>query len=122
MAIHANLMPALLGTLSRLSKRDSFVSLGRQRVGFDAEALRRICAQEGYRLAVEPRSGPLTQEELFGSLGFSTVHSIDVSDYEDATFQLDLNDPCTPNRWQCAVSCGQHGQERWRGYSFESNQ
>jgi hypothetical protein len=97
MAIHANLMPALLGTLSRLSRRESLIALGRQKVTFGAEALQQICVQEGYELLVAPKSGPLTQEGLFRSLGFSTVHSIDISNYEDATFQLDLNEPSTPD-------------------------
>lgn len=37
-------------------------------------------------------------EDYYGSLGFSEVHSLDVSDYQGATFLHDLNAPSIPKK------------------------
>ena len=71
-------------------------TLGRQRIrASSAEATRQL-----ERFGIVPRrtlSDPLDDVALFEALGFDTVHSYDYSDYEGATYLLDLNSGVVPD-------------------------
>jgi SAM-dependent methyltransferase len=67
----------------------SICQLGRQTVFLSPQDWQRVAA----RFPIGPRPDPLNDVTLFQTLGFSTVHSLDVSDYEGATHVHDLNRP-----------------------------
>jgi len=71
-------------------------TLGRQRIhASSAEATRQL-----ERFGIVPRQvlrDPLDDVALFEALGFDTVQSYDYSDYEGATYLLDLNSGVVPD-------------------------
>jgi hypothetical protein len=98
--------------LMRISKQQPFngsiLQLGRQDVSISERTLQSIATEESFSLA-RLETGPLYRDSRFGSvrimddgyffrrLGFSTVHSLDISEYEGADVLHDLNTPLSLN-------------------------
>ncbi len=71
-------------------------TLGRQRIHASSEEATR----QMQRFGIVPRrtlTDPVDDVSLFEALGFDTVHSYDYSDYEAATYLLDLNSGVVPD-------------------------
>jgi len=87
MALNINLIPLFVKIPD---KGGALLTLGRQRVLFTCEMLAKALGQ--------PVSHhELTQEIVFGTLGYDNVRSIDVSDYEGADILFDLNSAVAPD-------------------------
>lgn len=87
MAFNINLLPLFLQIPDRAG---TLLTLGRQRILFTHEMLAKALAQP-----VSHRE--LTQEIVFGALGYDNVCTMDVSDYEGADILFDLNNTVAPD-------------------------
>jgi len=82
------------------------LTLGKQDIHVSADALRQLAAARSFLLAEVPETPPakayhlehghLSDRTFFGMLGFSDIHSIDVSDYEGVAEIFDLNSASVP--------------------------
>ena len=91
--------------LIRESKRRPFegsvLQLGKQLLSFTEKEFRHVAAEEKYRLTEVPESvqvqNPLKEwmddVRFFRMLGFPSVDSLDINDFEGATILHDLNSP-----------------------------
>ncbi len=110
---------ALIGCLVREAKGTAFsgtvATLGRQ----DIVASREQIVAAFVRGGMEPKKSlqvaglnnrPVDDVELLNALGFSSIESVDISSYENATVVLDLNSPTTAqhlhNRYDCIIDSG----------------
>jgi len=84
--------------------KGSLMELGRQTLFFSMKDLQQWAPHHGISLdssvPVKPSNiahlaerGCIDDVTFFSALGCSTVHSLDVSDYEGCTFNIDLNQP-----------------------------
>jgi hypothetical protein len=71
-------------------------TLGRQRIHASSEEVTRQMQRFGI-VPRRPLTDPVDDVSLFEALGFDTVHSYDYSDYEAATYLLDLNSGVVPD-------------------------
>lgn len=93
--INLNLVPLLQWILEGHHRGGKIMTLGRQTVGFDRFGAEKLVASG--ELPVAALDGwQSNQETILGHLGFDTVHSLDVSDFEDCTHLHDLNLPDPP--------------------------
>lgn len=86
MALNINLIALIRDRVP--DRRGRVLTLGKQRVTFDAERFRAV-------LDVEPPA-ELDQAAVFRALGYDSVESLDFSDYEGADHIFDLNQPAAP--------------------------
>jgi hypothetical protein len=92
--------------------RGRVLTLGKQDIYVSAESLRAIAASRAYPLKDAPARSPakayhierghLSDRTFFEMLGFDSLHSIDVSDYEGAAELFDLNSPSVPAHLESA--------------------
>ncbi|MBI3252521.1 MAG: methyltransferase domain-containing protein [Candidatus Omnitrophica bacterium] len=104
MGIARGMARLLLSEAQKSPFNGSILELGRQLVYFNMDELIRWAAWHGVKLAglafVDKSHHPelaergcMDDQTFFSALGFKTVHSLDVSDYEQSTHTLDLNLP-----------------------------
>src|SRR5438045_2450542 len=97
----------------RCSLAGRVLTLGRQDIHLSVDLLRQTAAVRGYPLAAVPahvppskayhlKHGHLSDRSFFQMLGFSEVHSLDVSDYEGASEIFDLNSTLLPHHLEGA--------------------
>lgn len=91
MAINLSWLPVLNWLIKDNGLTGKIMTLGRQTVGFGIDELLPFCESKTQEKVLKEIDGDLTQEPLFEVLGFDTVHSLDVSDYEGCTHLFDLN-------------------------------
>jgi hypothetical protein len=101
MAINPSDLPLLIDVAKASPFHGSLLTLGRQEVLITNRALQKVAKILSFELADvgtaagdggdQGREAMLSDTELFRSLGFSEVHSMDYSDYENATILHDLN-------------------------------
>lgn len=101
MAINPSDLPLLIDVAKASPFHGSLLTLGRQEVLITNRALQKVAKTLSFELADvgtaagddggHTREALLSDTELFRSLGFSEVHSMDYSDYENATILHDLN-------------------------------
>jgi hypothetical protein len=88
----------------------SILQLGKQNIPCDAQSLKSIAEKNNYPLKMvdspanknindkpSGKSSNISDITLFKSLGFSEVHALDVSSYEEANLVFDLNQPQIPS-------------------------
>ena len=90
MGISLNYAPLILRTLKRLERPRSIITLGRQDLDFGSAQIAPLLESAGFGMHSLPESDKLTQEQFFHALGFSVVHSLDVSNFEGANYVHDL--------------------------------
>lgn len=100
--------------LIRESKRrpleGSVLQLGKQLLSFSEKEFRQVAAEEKYRLTEVPKNGQIRDAQnlwmddirFFRMLGFSSVDSLDINDFEGATILHDLNLPIQTGGSLCA--------------------
>lgn len=101
MAINPSDLPLLIDVAKASPFHGSLLTLGRQEVLITNRVLQKVAKTLSFELADigtaagdggnQGREAMLSDTELFRSLGFSEVHSMDYSDHEDATILHDLN-------------------------------
>jgi hypothetical protein len=94
MGIHINLAVLLRDWLRRHTVTGPVLTLGVQDVTFHGHELDRaldICPK--YSSA---RSNPMTSRELFADFGLAPVTALDISDYQGAEINFNLNEPDPP--------------------------
>lgn len=78
----------------------AILQLGKQNMGFTLASLQKVAAEEGFALRETRRAGEIDARtsnnefddiQFFHSLGFESVTSLDINDFEGATFVHDLN-------------------------------
>lgn len=98
MAIDATDLAVLFRANAARRFEGSLLAFGRQDVTVSPAELRSIAARCGFPLAGPmPDDGPLSDQALFHSLGFTEVQSLDANGYEGARIVHDLNDPVPPS-------------------------
>ena len=101
MTINPPDLPLLIDVAKASPFHGSLLTLGRQEVMITNRILQKVAKTLSFELADagtaagddggHTREAMLSDQELFRSLGFSEVHSMDYSDYENATILHDLN-------------------------------
>lgn len=105
MGLHINIAVTLWEIFTKLAARGSVVTLGVQDVGFTRQAFNLATGNGLSRFGSDVPSAI----EFFQACGFSTVESLDVSNFEGAEHIVDLNQPDLPQQLVGKYGCVLNG-------------
>jgi O-methyltransferase len=95
MGLGMNFAPIIFELLAGIEHRRSIVTLGRVTLDFNAIKANEMLTAAGFDCKLEA-STAFNDQALFAAIGFETIHSIDLSNFEGATHVLDLNSNSLP--------------------------
>lgn len=90
MGLGKNFAPLIFDLISKLETRCSIVTLGRITLDFDAVKANLMLDAAGFGAPLD-EAAAFDDVSLFQAMGFSTVESLDYSDFEEASQVFDLN-------------------------------
>jgi hypothetical protein len=112
MAIPEGIASLLIEEHTKRPFRGRLLQLGQQDTYVSSKALRGILRQRGFEphnqdelSAIADSGRPLSDRELFGIFGFSSIEATDASDYEGADFVYDLNSVHLPGEHTGSYDC-----------------
>lgn len=108
MGIDITGLNAILNMIPFCKKKDSCLTLGRQQFCQPIHILKNVLGHKQINIPNDFLKE--YSENMLQYLGFKTIHSIDYSKYEGATFEFDLNKPITetvlPHKYDCVIDLG----------------